>query len=609
MKKILIGSGIAVMFFAAAAQAQGYQFQSNLTVGSTGASVVALQTWLIQNGYHIPSIESGAVSKGLFGSQTKAAVVKYQKAVGLPATGYVGPLTRAQLNGTNTTTATTTAAASPFPPGFSTPGVEGIMTVTQGPLTSTTLYAGETQVPIMDIRIQASYSDIDVGGLLLDLGTDNTLADFVFSKVYVTDGTNILASSTLGSSAVVDDYGRRVLGIDNFNYVIPKGTYKDLVIKADLYPSINSTYTSESPWYISLDPTALAGIDGIGQVLYGPSVNPIIEALNINQSLVTSATANISLDGSSPLVGSVGVTNTTQGQYLGLPVMVFDVNANGDTLHLHSLTVGVTNSGSGTVSAAYLYNGSTPISSASVVNGVATFQNISDGTPGASIPVNTTVPFTVKVDVSGLEAVNGVSPAPAVVSATTTAANLSIYTSIDSQASLSGGATGNAQTVFGAGPVFSLSGAPSIAKTNITAGGATTTTFQYSATFNVNATAIGENVSFALPSYLDGSFGTSSTATSTATVYLNGSASGTAATVIASYSQPSNTTVNGNFFTLSQNQSVTIPVTYSFTVNNPGANTYAVQLDGINWFTGSNGSGTSTATFMANQTQWRTTAI
>jgi len=325
----------------------------------------------------------------------------------------------------------------------------------------------------------------------------------------------------------------------------------------------------------------------------------------IGQSLVTSATANISLDGSSPLVGSVGVTNTTQGQYLGLPVAVFDVNANGDTLHLHSLTVGITNTGSGTVSAAYLYQGSTPISSASITNGQAVFQNISDGTPGATIPVNTTVPFTIKVDVSGLLA--GINPA--IVTATTSAANLSIYTSIDSNASISGGAIGNAQTVFGQGPVFALSGTPTITNTvvsnNTTAG---TSTIKYTATFNINTTAIGENVTFGLPAATAGSFGTSSTATNIAVVYVNGVATPMTG-VVASYSQPSNTTLSGNFFTLSQNQSVTIPVTYSFLVNGPTSGTYAVQLQGINWFTNSNGTATSTATFMANQTAWRTPSL
>src|SRR5579872_5662029 len=101
MKKFLIASGVAALAFASIVSAQGYTFSTNLTVGSTGADVSALQTWLIANGYNIPAIASGAASKGYFGSQTQAAVEQYQTAVGLPSTGFVGPLTRGKLNGTS----------------------------------------------------------------------------------------------------------------------------------------------------------------------------------------------------------------------------------------------------------------------------------------------------------------------------------------------------------------------------------------------------------------------------------------------------------------------------------------------------------------------------
>jgi peptidoglycan hydrolase-like protein with peptidoglycan-binding domain len=631
MKKALItsiaASALVLGSFAVTASAQmtSYTFNGYMSVGSTGTEVVNLQSWLVSEGFLTMPV---GVAKGYFGSLTKAAVVAYQASVGLPNTGYVGPLTVAKLNsGASMTTTTTTGAIFTCPTGWSctapagattvatptgvitTPGVQGIISVTQGPVSTSVANAGQTKVPILDVRVQAQYSDVSVQSVQLDLGTSTTVYNFVYSTIYVVDPSTgaVLATVPLNPSSVVQNGSQYVVGLAGFNFVVPRGTYKDLVIEADLYNQINTTYANSTSYVVSVDQLGLRAVDGAGVNLYGPSGSSISQTMVIGQSLITSATANVSLDGSSPLVGSVGVTNTTQGQYLGLPVMIFDVNAQGDTLHLHSVSVGVQNTGSGTVNAAYLYQGSTPISSASVVNGVAIFQNISDGTPGASIPVNTTVPFTVKVDVSGLIA----GTQPAVITASTSA--MTIYTSIDSNVTnVLSVATSNAQTVFGQGPVFSLSGTPTIAKTNITAGGATTTTFQYSATFNVNATAIGTNVVFGLPGALPtGSFGGANTASTTAAVYVNGVSSSTA-TSIAAYSQPQNTTINNNFFTLSQNQSVTIPVTYSFVVNNPGANTYAVQLNGIVWYTSSNGttgSGEATSSFMAGQTAWRTTAI
>ncbi len=69
----------------------------DLSVGSTGSSVENLQTLLINRKFHIPAIESSFVQKGYFGSQTKNALAAYQRSVNLPAFGFFGPLTRAQL--------------------------------------------------------------------------------------------------------------------------------------------------------------------------------------------------------------------------------------------------------------------------------------------------------------------------------------------------------------------------------------------------------------------------------------------------------------------------------------------------------------------------------
>ncbi len=652
MKKALIASlaasalaiGSFAMTIGSANAATGYTFTGYLSVGSTGAEVVALQSWLVSQGFL--TMPAG-VAEGYFGSLTKAAVVAYQTSVGLPNTGYVGPLTVAKLNAGVTGTAmaptgfacptgwtctapaitggTTVTTTTGTQTGITTPGVQGIISVTQGPVSTSVANAGQSNVPILDVRVQAQYSDVSVQSMQLVLGSSTAVYNFVYSSVSLVDPSTgaVLTTVPLNNSTVVQNGSNYVVGLAGFSFIVPKGTYKDLVVEANLYNQINTQYTSgctlgcqtgtptagTGAYTVSVANLGVRAVDGAGVNLYGGDLS-INQTMIIGQSLITSAQANVSLDGSSPLQGSVGVTNTTQGQYLGLPVMVFDVNANGDTLHLHSVTVHIANSGSGTVGAAYLYQGSTPISSASVnTSGVATFLNISDGTPGASIPVNTTVPFTVKVDVSGL---TSTVTSPAIITASTTgSADLSIYTSIDSNASISGGAIANTQNVFGQGPVFALSGTPTITNTvvsnNTTAG---TSTIKYIATFNINATAIGEGVAFGLPSVVNNAFGSSSTATSSAAVYLGGVLQQNLTGLQVGYSQPTNTTLSsdGNYFILAQNQSVTIPVTYSFLVNGPTAGQYAVQLTGINWSTASF-TGTSSATFMRGQTAWRTPSL
>lgn len=70
-----------------------YTFVNNLTVGSVGADVMALQQFLVQTGFLKKEYASG-----YFGVNTKTAVMAYQTSVGLPSTGFVGPVTLAKLN-------------------------------------------------------------------------------------------------------------------------------------------------------------------------------------------------------------------------------------------------------------------------------------------------------------------------------------------------------------------------------------------------------------------------------------------------------------------------------------------------------------------------------
>jgi hypothetical protein len=69
----------------------------NLAVGSSGPDVVALQNWLISQGFAVTG------DKGYFGAGTKAAVMAFQAAKGIPESGFVGPLTRAAINSSTCT--------------------------------------------------------------------------------------------------------------------------------------------------------------------------------------------------------------------------------------------------------------------------------------------------------------------------------------------------------------------------------------------------------------------------------------------------------------------------------------------------------------------------
>ena len=83
-------------FFATSTPVAGFYFTRNLGLGMSGSDVRALQQQLNLRGF--PLAPTGAGSHGkettYFGSLTKAAVTRFQKANNLPATGFFGPLTR-----------------------------------------------------------------------------------------------------------------------------------------------------------------------------------------------------------------------------------------------------------------------------------------------------------------------------------------------------------------------------------------------------------------------------------------------------------------------------------------------------------------------------------
>ncbi len=81
-----------------AADVTCYTFNSNLTIGSQGGDVMALQIYLAQKGFLVLPAGQTPNINSYFGRLTKAAVAKYQSSVGISSSGYVGPLTRGSIN-------------------------------------------------------------------------------------------------------------------------------------------------------------------------------------------------------------------------------------------------------------------------------------------------------------------------------------------------------------------------------------------------------------------------------------------------------------------------------------------------------------------------------
>lgn len=100
---------VVVLLDVSFAQASGssYTFNQNLTIGSTGADVIALQEILINDGY----LTSVSTPTGYFGYGTQVALGKFQAANGIsPASGYCGSITRTFLNSLSTSSSQPTSA-------------------------------------------------------------------------------------------------------------------------------------------------------------------------------------------------------------------------------------------------------------------------------------------------------------------------------------------------------------------------------------------------------------------------------------------------------------------------------------------------------------------
>src|SRR3989344_5771370 len=175
-------AGSVALIASLAGSAGAATFSTNLTVGSRGDDVSALQTWLIGQVYSIP-----AGATGYFGSQTKAAVAAYQTAKGIsPAVGYFGPITRAAVNAgggavstvpgcaagamySSTTGQPCTSGTTGGATGITTPGVEGTIAVKESSAgINSTVYEGDTMAPILGVEVEAKNSDVSVQRIKLD---------------------------------------------------------------------------------------------------------------------------------------------------------------------------------------------------------------------------------------------------------------------------------------------------------------------------------------------------------------------------------------------------------------------------------------------------------
>ncbi|MBI5401389.1 peptidoglycan-binding protein [Candidatus Wolfebacteria bacterium] len=178
-----------------------YNYTRDLTSGSTGNDVKALQQFLNSKGYTVASSGAGSVGNEstYFGSKTAAALAKYQAAVGIsPAAGYFGPKTRAYVNslaaGTTPTTPGTTPVVVP------TTGL-AITLASDNPAAGS-LISGAARVEVLKAAFTAGTS----GGVTLNgvkFTKTGVLSDTAINNAYLIEGGKVIAQFASISGGII----------------------------------------------------------------------------------------------------------------------------------------------------------------------------------------------------------------------------------------------------------------------------------------------------------------------------------------------------------------------------------------------------------------------
>ena len=214
------------------------QFTRDLTLGSTGADVQALQVILNANGFAVAA--SGAGSPGsestYFGALTQSALAKWQASVGVsPAVGYFGPLTRAALASSGACGATSGGGSTP------TPSVGSGLSVSAASQPQNALApGGATRVPFTRVTLTAGTDgEVTVNGITVQR-------------------TGLGSNASFSGVVLIDQNGNQVGNAKTFNsndqatiggtFKIPAGQSRTYTIAGNMASKATlASYAGEAP--------------------------------------------------------------------------------------------------------------------------------------------------------------------------------------------------------------------------------------------------------------------------------------------------------------------------------------------------------------------------
>ncbi len=523
-----------------------FTFTTNLTVGSRGADVVALQSFLESKG--LLSMPAG-VAKGYFGGLTRTAVRAYQATKGLPQTGFFGPMTRAAVAAdavvtTNTTTTTTTTT-------MNNSGVEGTLDtrLSSTPADNSNVKT-QNDVPVYGIEFKARIADVAVQTVDLKVAVTDSSSNenpaTLINTIKVWDGSNVLATIPVTMSTFTKDqnqvYYYRLSGL---NFVVPKDVTKVLTVSFSTN-SLDNDRTVTVSGYGSSSVRAVSG-NGVSS-FYDVSGSGYTRTHTFKKP----GTSTLTLSGASNPIRSMNYRVNGSDVLQNVTLGTFNLKSTSGDSKL--MTVYATTTTSGTApTTLYLYQGSTLLKSKSYASTVA-FDNL-DSTAGAVVPGNdTNVTYTIKADFPS----NTTSGSYASV----VVGNVVYEKPNGTTATASGSSVSNvAQYVYSAAPVFALAGTPTVTIDGSNQNGSSTS---ITAKFPLNVTSLGGTMTkLANTSVLVDFVKSDYTATTTASVLVS--------------TIPDNNIADGT----------TVPVTVTAVATPASSGIYSAFIKSVAWQVGS----------------------
>jgi hypothetical protein len=285
-----------------------YTFTKDLTLGSRGADVSALQQLLI-NGKYLTAVSAPT---GYFGALTQKALAAYQAANGIkPAAGYFGPITMAFVNshnvGTSTVTTTTTGTTTT---GTTTTGVQtttGVAAPASGLLVGLASNNPPAGTLISSLNGGAGAARVPVLTVNFTAGTASgvTVSGVVFHKVGVLSDSSVSGAYLVQNGQVLYQYNslnNGVLTFSGMNLNVPAGQTVSLTLAIDVSGGLSAGNTTSFAVNSASDIAAMAGTSAVtptgtfplqGNVFTVTNVsNPSLASLAINHtSIGTTVTA------------------------------------------------------------------------------------------------------------------------------------------------------------------------------------------------------------------------------------------------------------------------------------------------------------------------------